>query len=130
MIRLVKTEADEAKVAKPVTQSIINDSTILHDGKHWTLVPKDAVVFLPDSMKSRVNIRPVGTLLPWADFLKKNQNWVATNEVTFDQAAGTDEIPTEQTSKWSKQGKIVVAVHHDGPISVRLAESSPALSMR
>ena len=130
MIRLVKPEGDRTKVARPMKQSIINESTILHDGKNWTLVPKDAVVFLPSSLKTKVNIRPVGTLLAWADFLKTNQDWITTKEVTFDQAAGNEAISTKQTRSWAKQGKIVVAVHHQGPISVRVAESSTTLTMR
>ena len=130
MIRLVETEGDSAKVARPVSQSIINESTILHDGKNWTLVPKDAVVFLPKTMKSRVNTPPVGNLLPWSEFLTKNQSWIATNEVTFDQAAGSEEISAKTTAAWSKGNKIVVAVHHEGPISVRVADSSKTLSMR
>lgn len=130
MIRLVKPEGDSAKVVRSANQSIITESTILHDGKNWTLVPKDAVVFLPEAMKSRVNIRPVGTLLPWADFLKKNQSWITTNEVTFDQAAGNEQISAAHSVPWAKQNKIVVAVHHDGPISVRVADSSSTLTVR
>ena len=130
MIRLIEPDGEGAKVTRPVSQSIINESTILHDGKNWTLVPKNAVVFLPKAMKSRVNTSPVGTLLPWSAFLKKNHDWVTTNEVTFEQAAGSEEISAKTTAAWSKENKIVVAVHHDGPISVRLADSPKALSMR
>lgn len=130
MIRLVKPNEGEAKVARPVNQSIIKESTILHDGKNWTLVPNGAMVFIPDAMRSRVNSKPVGTLLPWNDFLAKNRNWITTNEVSFDQAAGNEEIPAERAAFWVKQDKIVIAVHQNGPISVRVAKEPTALTRR
>lgn len=130
MIRLVSPPEGNSNVVRTGTQSIIHDSTILHDGKNWTLIPKEAVVFLPKAMKSKVNARPVGTLMPWAEFLTKNQSWVTTSDVTFDHAAGNEEIPAGISKAWASQNKIVVAVHHGGPISVRLAESPPALTKR
>ena len=124
MIRLVKPAAGEVKVARPVNQSIIKQSTILHDGRNWTLVPKDAVVFLPQSQNARVNAKPLGTLLPWSEFLTKNHAWISTHEVSFEQAAGTEELPAEKAVHWAKQDKIVVAVHQRGPISVKVAPSN------
>src|SRR6478752_7611460 len=52
----------ETNVRHPDDQSIINQSTILNDGKNWTLVPKGAVIHLPDAMKNRVDVKPAGTL--------------------------------------------------------------------
>jgi hypothetical protein len=132
MIRLIKPAEEEAKVTRSAPPSIIEDSTILHDGSHWTLVPKNAVVFLPEALKQRVNVRPVGTLLPWADFLTKNRSWLATHEVTFDQAAGNEALPADCTASWASHKKMVVAVHHAGPISVSVAgeAKAPALTSR
>jgi hypothetical protein len=112
------------KVARPEHQSIIAQSTILHDGKNWTLVPTNAVVFLPEALKSRVNVKPVGHLLSWQDFLAGNRSWITTNEVTFDQAAGAEPLPAERAAFWAQQDKLVVAVHQNGPISVRIATAS------
>lgn len=130
MIRLEKPADDTAKVARPLNQSIIKESTILHDGKNWTLVPNGAVVFLPEPVKSRVNARPVGTLLPWAEFFAKNRSWLTTTDVNFDQAAGNEPLPAERAAFWAKQDKIVVAVHQNGPISVRVAKEAPTLTKR
>ncbi len=130
MIRLVTPAEGEAKVVRPVNPSLIGQSTILHDGKNWTLVPNGALVFLPEALKSKVNAKPVGTLLPWAEFLTKNSAWITASEVTFDEAAGSKEIPSARSSQWAKQDKAVVAVHQAGPISVRVSDNSPALSQR
>lgn len=130
MIRLVSPADGEAKVVRPVNQSIIRQSTILNDGQNWTLVPNGAVLFLPESMKSRVHAKPVGTLLSWNDFLARNHTWISTREVSFDQAAGNKAMPSESSDSWRKQKRVVVAVHQQGPISVRTDSLLTSLTHR
>jgi hypothetical protein len=128
MIRVVNS--DDSKANTPVSHAINKESTILHDGRNWTLVPNGALVYLPAAMKERVNAKPVGTLLPWNEFLKENKSWISTTEVTFDQAAGNAELPADSTESWAKQDKIVVTVHQNGPAPVRIASTLPALTSR
>lgn len=130
MSRLETPTEGQAKVNRPNHQSIIAQSTILHDGKNWTLVPKGALIFLPEAMKSRVDVKPLGTLLTWTDFLTKNRAWITTNDVSFDQAAGTEAIPPERVTYWAKQDKVVIATHRQGPISVRLAPETLTITMK
>ncbi len=130
MANLESPQEKATAVTRPDKQSIIKQSVILHDGKNWTLVPKGAVLFMPEALKSRVNAKPVGTLLPWQSFLTKNISWLTTNETTFDQAAGNEALPAERAEFWAKQDKIVVAVHQNGPISVNVAKQSPTLTQR
>lgn len=111
-------------------QSLIKQSLILHDGKNWTLVPRGAVIFVPDRMKARVDAKPVGRLLPWADFLFTNLSWITTQEITFDQAAGNETIPMKRAGFWTNQDKIVVAVHQHGPISVNLGAGTQTVTQR
>ncbi len=128
--QLEKPAAGEAKVTTPADQSILKQSMVLHDGKNWTIVPKGAVVFLPDSLKSRVDAKPVGKLLTFADFISLNRSWIATDEVSFDQAAGNEPLAAANVASWSKQEKLVIAVHHSGPISVNVATQSQTLTQR
>lgn len=130
METLESTRESSAKVARPEDQSIIKQSVILHDGRNWTLVPKGAVLFLPEALKSRVDVKPVGTLLPWTAFLAKNISWITTNETTFDQAAGNEALPAERAAFWARQDKIVIAVHQNGPISVKVAKESQTITQR
>ncbi len=125
-----ETVITQAKVARPAEQSIIKDSCILHDGTYWTLVPKGAVIFLPEAMKKRVDTKPVGTLLNWMDFLTRNRSWITTTDVSFEQAAGADSLPAERVTFWTKQDKVVVATHQSGPISVRIAPKDLTLTQR
>ena len=125
MPKLEQPTTEVVAVKRPADQSIMKQSTILHDGKNWTLVPTGAVIFLPQAMTMRVDAKPVGRLLPFLEFLAQNRAWLTTNEVSFDQAAGTESLPEERVLYWSKQDKVVVAIHHNGPISVRVAPQKP-----
>lgn len=123
-------EAAEAKVARPAEQSLIKQSDILSDGNNWTLVPKGAVLHIPAALSNRVGAKPLGTLLSWTDFLTVNRGWLFTEEVTFDQAAGKTPIPPSRTEFWKKNGKVIVAVHLGGPISVRTEPLTPVASTK
>jgi len=130
MSSLEKPAKNAAPTSQAVEQSIIKQSIILHDGKNWTIVPKGAVIFLPEAMKSHVDVKPVGTLLTWIDFLTKNRSWITTNDVSFNQAAGSESLPAERLAFWAKQDKVVVAVHQNGPISVRVGTENQAITKR
>jgi hypothetical protein len=123
-------EVAEAKVARPAEQSLIKQSDVLSDGNNWTLVPKGAVLHIPGTLNNRVGAKPLGTLLSWTDFLTVNRGWLFTEEVTFDQAAGKTPIPPSRTEFWKKNGKVIVAVHLGGPISVRTEPLTPVASTK
>ena len=130
MTSLQVPDKSQTAVTRPAEQSIIKDSTILHDGKNWTLVPKGAVIFLPAAMKSRVDVKPVGTLMAWAEFFAKNRAWITTTDVSFEQAAGNEDLPAERVTFWARQDKVVVAVHQCGPISVRVSNEPQSITKR
>ncbi len=130
MSNLQQPAQREVAAIRPAEQSIIKESVILHDGTSWTLVPKGAVVFIPNALKNRADAKPVGTLLSWTDFLVMNRSWITTTDISFDQAAGNLPIPAERATFWAKQDKIVVAVHQSGPISVHTAAESRTLTKR
>jgi hypothetical protein len=130
MANLSQPTTEETTVARPDEQSLINQSSILHDGTNWTLVPRGAVIFVPSAQKTRVDAKPVGNLLSWADFLIKNRAWITTTETSFDQAVGNEPLPAERTLFWAKQDKVVVAVHQSGPISVNTCRQTPTLNQQ
>jgi hypothetical protein len=122
MIQLEKPADGQATVKRSTDASLLHESTVLHDGKNWTLVPNGSVVHLPESLRARANSKPVGTLLPWHEFLRRNPTWLVSHEVTFEQAAGNEALPAEAAKSWKTMEKIVVAVRQTGPISVRVAD--------
>jgi hypothetical protein len=130
MANLEKPTEGDAVVVRQEGQSILKQSMILHDGKNWTIIPKGSVVFLPAVLRERVDAKPAGNLLTFSEFLVQNRNWITTTEVTFDQAAGTEPLPVERVQFWSKQDKLVIAVHQSGPISVIVASKPQPITKR
>lgn len=115
---LTQPSAEEERVARPSQESIINQSLILTDGTNWTLVPRGAVLHLPEAHQGKVGGRPVGNLLSWTQFVAANRSWVSAEEITLRQAEGVHELDERRTAFWPKQDKIIVAVYLGGPISV------------
>ena len=111
------------RVVRPSQESIINQSVILTDGTNWTLVPRGAVLHIPEAHKGKVGGRPVGNLLSWKRFVGLNRSWVSAEEVTLRQAEGVHNVDERRTAFWPKQDKIIVAVHLGGPISVVEAQN-------
>jgi len=111
----------EKSIVRPGQESILAQSSILNDGSFWTLVPKGAVLHIPAGHQAKVDAKPVGTLLPWADFLARNFAWLGTCDIDLAQAAGTRPMAADLPETWGKLGKVVVAVHFAGPISVKPA---------
>ncbi|MGD9418730.1 MAG: hypothetical protein Q7R22_007290 [Verrucomicrobiota bacterium JB025] len=126
--RLENPASGKAKAMRQSKLSISNHSTILHDGEHWTIVPNGAVIHMPELQKAKVNVQPIGTLLPWTEFLVLNKSWIAINEVTFDQAAGNEALSSERAEFWKKQDKIVIAVHQNGPTAVQIGKGQALTS--
>lgn len=112
------TSGETVAIRRSAGQSLISQSEILHDGQNWTLVPRGAVLYVPKTRMANVGVRPVGTLLPWIEFLTKNPGWLSTHETSFDQASGDKPLPPEKTEFWKKQDRVIIAVHQGGPISV------------
>ncbi|BCX49725.1 hypothetical protein HAHE_36330 [Haloferula helveola] len=124
--QLEQNTGEEIKVVRPAEQSLINQSIILSDGLNWTLVPKGAVLHLPADHSARVGTKPIGNLLPWKDFLTLNHAWITSEEVSIRQAEGVQALDEKRTAHWSKQDKVIVAVHLGGPISVAAPTPSTA----
>lgn len=130
LVRLEKPTDESQRIVRPRHTSVVKESTILHDGTHWTLVPNGAVIHLPEAQRERINARPVGKLMPWPEFLARNSAWLTTREVSFDLAAGNEKIDPAVLNEWKSGDKIVIAVHQQGPIRVKLGVANPELTSR
>jgi hypothetical protein len=111
-------EAGSNEVALPEPQSIVERSDILHYGDMITLVPKRAVIHLPDGLRG-VRGKVLGKrLVNWPEFYRANRSWIDTVEVTRAQAEGREPLSEELIKSFQKRTKAVVAVLQGGPISV------------
>ena len=99
--------------------TLIERSAILCSGDNWTLVPKEAVLVIPSAYQARVNGKRSGKLISWQQFFARNRGWIHTHSVSIAQARGEVAIPPEQVDTYKRLGRVVVAVCHNGPISVK-----------
>lgn len=113
----VVEEEHRTEVYKPLSLEERTD-TLTYNGL-TTLVPKGAILVLPDSVKSRVGMEiPGNRLVQFQDFLRSNRGWVSTVEVTREQARGTEKLPESVTERLAKSSMMVVATFNGNPISV------------
>ena len=133
------TDADPISLLKPVVQStpvegvvapkrvsLIERSDIIHQGDLVTLVPKRAVLHLPDHLRGQVGKVEGKKLVNWPEFYRANRAWIDTIEVTRAQAEGRAPLSEELIKSFEKRTKAVVAVMQGGPISVLPLEKPEA----
>ena len=118
-IELAKEPIKLKQIRSGKTESLVNRSSTLSHGKHWTFVPKGSLLHVPLNYKDRVDGERNGTLLPWAQFLAKNRTWVHAQDVTLAQARGDVPFTEDEVKVYKNNGRVVVAVCHGGPISVK-----------
>jgi hypothetical protein len=99
-------------------RDLIAESTVLNHGGLMTLVPKRAVLHLPEALKSRVGTRDGAELQPWAKFFEVNRSWLHAEPVTRERALGKTPFSAEETKALRSSGKIIIATYEGGPISV------------
>jgi hypothetical protein len=99
-------------------RDLIAESTILNHGGLMTLVPKRAVLHLPEALESRVGTRDGAELQPWVKFFEVNRSWLHAEPVTRERALGKTPFSAEETKALRSSGKIIIATYEGGPISV------------
>jgi len=104
---------------------ILSRSTILAHGGFWTIVPKGSVLHTPPAYKARLSDKPVGRLLDWKEFYSRNRGWIFTQTVEIANARGEAPFSEEVLKNHKQLGRVVVAVLHQGPISVRAPKPTP-----
>ena len=113
-------DPEKAAEAAKRRESLVKRSTIVSGGASWTLVPRGAVLSIPDRFSDRVNGERNGKLVSWRDFYAKNNRWIRLLPVTIEQATGENPFTPEYLESLQKTGLLVVAVCKGGPISVHL----------
>ncbi len=124
-------KADQADPMKTMPVSKYEDPAVLNPQKDlisqsdflsfqglMTLVPKRAILQIPENYKERVTVLPGAKILGWAQFYAANRGWITTVEVSRAQAEGKTDLPEDTHKQITKCGNLVVATYMGGPISV------------
>ncbi len=97
---------------------------IVFDG-NVTIVPKGSIIHVPERFKAHVVSKPVGRLVPWAEFCARYRGLVSTKTVSLDEVAGKTPIEAKSMDAVRSSDLISVAVHNGNPISVAAAAIPP-----
>lgn len=111
-----KTDEDPAKLY--AGRDLIKDSAIICYRGNLTLVPKRAVLHVPDALKDRLGEKQGVKLLRWSEFYNTNRGWIRTIEVTRSQAMGDAPFPEATLKAIENSSSLIVATFHGGPVSV------------
>jgi hypothetical protein len=118
MSKFPETKGEDPTVKNKVGNLLENSEFITFNG-YTTLVPKNAIIVIPEKYKNRINNHKQGSkVVSWIDFYSQNRGWISTIEVNFAQAKGEKPVSEKQLETLNKSGNLIVAVLKNGPISV------------
>jgi len=111
-----KVEEDPSK--RNAERDLIASSTIICFQDALTLVPKRAVLHLPEMYEDRIGVKAKHKVQTWHEFYARNRGWIRTIEVSREQALGHTPFPEATVEAIKNSDRLVVATYKTGPISV------------
>ena len=122
MKSLAESKLDDP--AKNLPNDLIGQSDIVSFGGYATLVPKRAILQIPQNFADRIHFVEGSRILGWSEFLALNKGWITTLEISRAQAEGNVDLPEETHKQLSTCTSLVVCTYKGGPIS-RLPLKAP-----
>jgi hypothetical protein len=107
---------DPSVVNRP--QDLLSQSDILCLNGMATLVPKRAILQIPEACSARLKIEPGAKIVSWAEFYAANRGWITTIEISRTQAEGNEPIAEDTQTMMTKCRNLIVATFQGGPISL------------
>jgi len=94
-------------------------STFLESNGLFTIIPKGAVIYVPEKLAAMVVETPSveSKFQAWQEFLVANRGRISTFEITFDQASGKTPVDADKLELARKADTLIVAVCRGGAIS-------------
>jgi len=104
--------------AKNLPSDLISQSDIICHGGLLTLVPKNAVVHIPQGLEPRLLPQDGARIVTWLEFLNANRNWITTIDVTLPQAQGLEPLSESTLKSIASSRSIILAFYRGSPISL------------
>ena len=87
-MKKLKAAKGEDPSGKNRPKSLLSESDIISFGGLATLVPKRAILQIPESCAGRLKIEAGAKIVSWSDFYAQNRGWITTVEISREQAEG------------------------------------------
>ncbi|MFK7852367.1 MAG: hypothetical protein AB8D78_15435 [Akkermansiaceae bacterium] len=118
MKKFVPSEGEDPTLKNQPTD-LISSSDIISFNGVTTLVPKRAIIQIPDKYSDRINNhKPGNKVVGWLEFHTLNRGWITTVEVSRAQAEGKEPLAEAVAENIGKSRNLVVATYSTGPISM------------
>jgi hypothetical protein len=104
--------------SKNLPKDLISQSDIICFRGMATLVPKRAILQIPESCAERLKIAPGAKIVGWAEFFAANRGWITTVEISRVQAEGKEPLAEDTKTQLTQCQNLVVATFLGGPISM------------
>ncbi len=123
--RQLTTERENAKFGgfaqektQPEGWDLLKYSDFLGKDGKYVILPKNSVIYVPESLEATRLASPEGRMIPWMEFLRNHRSIISTLDVTMDQVYGKKPLPPETLEMAAKNKLIVIAVYNGNPITV------------
>lgn len=129
LVARLKQQQEGVAIASPEEQQprwdlAANSEFITFNGDS-TLIPKRAIIHLPEASKKNVVQTATGKVLSWLEFSAKYPALVTRVDVTIKHASGQESLDPKVMESFAKDTRIVVAVLSGSPISVATKPAAP-----
>ncbi len=118
---------DPSKANQP--GDLIGRSDLVCHGGVATLVPKRALLSVPERFRQRLRMVEGTRVVTWEEFFARNRDWITTVEVTPEEAGGRAMLPEKTTRQIADCDTVVVATFLGGPISVLEYQPAPTAGL-
>lgn len=117
ILTLKPAEGDDPTKTNPTPDLIASSQFLCYNGLA-TLVPKGAVLCVPEKLKTRMSFTQGARIVTWAEFYSVNQAWISTVAISLDQATGKLPLSDEMIKKVENDTHVIISTCQNGPISV------------
>ncbi|MFD2255135.1 hypothetical protein ACFSSA_00465 [Luteolibacter algae] len=118
MAALAPSEGEDPSLKNRPVDIVSSSDAITFNGV-TTLVPKKAIMRIPEFYQDRVNNHTPGArVVGWTEFYTLNRGWITTVEVSRSQAEGKVALPEGLTENLKKNRNLIIATYSTGPISL------------
>ncbi|WP_367872418.1 hypothetical protein [Luteolibacter sp. Populi] len=101
-----------------------NSEFVVFDG-NVTILPKGAIIHVPDRYKANVVTKMQGNLMLWPEFVARYPGLVARMDVTMEEVTGTTPFKPERLLAERRRNLIIVGVLNGNPITVSRQTITP-----
>ncbi len=102
-----------------------SNSEFITFGGNVTILPKGAVLYVPERYKANVVTKMEGNLMLWPEFVARYPGLVARVEVTMEEVSGQKPFKPERLEAERKRNLILVGTLNQNPITVSKQTLNP-----